>query len=359
MAFFRDRPQVFNEKMYSDSLNKENSAYRIKIIPSTRNEGDGPEPALTGILTKPFSYSIDADWGTLGYESIIEILPNFVQRAVNLSQAPLRASGLNVGNAGLVTKKYYKQSGYLKINPSFRVVDWNGNGDPLGTSVFLTNLAIPKRTGINYSFVSFMKALKVGVTKVLDDNFFVTNKVAEGVLSIGEAVAKWCLATGEKFSDYTIEAVGGSDLVTITKSGKDAVNEIINKDSILLTASPTPVRIIIGNYFDYSEMVIENVSCEFSQQMTENGPLYADFTLSLSSREVITINNDGFGLKGSQVNIISNPKSNTNSGIQQNNTSQIKQTQNNSIPGNLNKSDQPFVSADGTLNFSTNSASVR
>jgi len=52
--------------------------------------------------------------------------------------------------------------------------------------------------------------------------------------------------------------------------------------------------VTIGQYFKNEDMIIEDLSVEFSKEMTSTGPLYADIKLKLSSAEMLTEGNLGF-----------------------------------------------------------------
>jgi hypothetical protein len=66
-------------------------------------------------------------------------------------------------------------------------------------------------------------------------------------------------------------------------------------DLFTLRASPQPVQVEIGSFFQHLDMVITQISFSFSKEMTRNGPLYLDATISLSSRFIINdISKAGF-----------------------------------------------------------------
>ena len=65
--------------------------------------------------------------------------------------------------------------------------------------------------------------------------------------------------------------------------------------SLDLKASPPTVTVTIGEYFEHTDMVVENVELNFSKEVTPAGPLYLDATIKLSSRYIINdISNVGF-----------------------------------------------------------------
>jgi hypothetical protein len=101
---------------------------------------------------------------------------------------------------------------------------------------------------------------------------------------------------GEKFESIskndmlagTIDKIKGlgSELIKEAGEGGAEVFEGYD-DNFVIKTSPTPVTICIGNYFKHDDMVIDGVKFNMSKEMTENGPLYIDVDLSISSRRVV------------------------------------------------------------------------
>jgi len=63
-----------------------------------------------------------------------------------------------------------------------------------------------------------------------------------------------------------------------------------------ITNSPTTVNVRISNFMNYTNMIVESLDVKFSKEMTKTGPLYADFSLKLSSKQMPTYNDMGMSI---------------------------------------------------------------
>ena len=143
-----DRTTLFNDSTYSET----NKAYQIEIYPnseranSNNGEADGH---IVGMLTSPINISLNANYDTMNVGSVLNNIPivGDIANAVGpVMQYGVAAAGYaDISKTGIFTKKFYTSSGYLFLNPQFRVVDWEGNGKSLVTACILMNYCLPKR----------------------------------------------------------------------------------------------------------------------------------------------------------------------------------------------------------------------
>lgn len=249
------------------------------VIKDTRPPKEGDiRTDIIGILQEPIQYQVEGNW-----DNIFNISDRF-----DLARKALSFADLGLLNAGIATRRYYKGGGYLRINPKFRVVDTEGTGIVISMARALMNMALP----------SMDKELNEDTLRTM----FNENKTA----IVGGAAG----AVLDGGRGAIVGAAAGKAVDSISKKGlkdaaKDAVNAITDpvttvsefisyvKSNGILTNSPAPVYVEIGDYF-WQEFVIENVNAEISREMTVSGPLYADFEVTLSTLEVVTRNNLGF-----------------------------------------------------------------
>lgn len=250
------------------------------------------------------------------------------------------ANNAGVADIGLKysTRKIYHRSGYLQLHPKIRVVDWEGTEftNVVFICLLVASYCVPSDMKVSLLeqiktvWASLEKntekereAISKGVKNVVKNGVDMAKDVggaastaikgAEQKVSDGSALGKDAVTTIDKVEGKMRELcegvvdLGGDVAKKVQKIGEDAG---INQESITdmakwiakgtaygmrgwddyfkLRAAPTPVRVRIGNFFFHEDMIIESVSFDFSKEMTKNGPLYVDISMSLSSRTVIT-----------------------------------------------------------------------
>lgn len=284
---------MFDTSIYGKILdNKALSNYAVRILSSEFAD------SITGLLTNNLNVKIDSDWEAINHIDSIPIVGGVFNLATRAAMTGGMANPLSLG---VSSKKIYQQSGYLNIGLNFRIVDWQGNGQPITSSFFLAACALPKKKdqiGIKDGF-EFAKytveslASFVGISK--DDikkgeeiagEIWKATKDTAGMISNSEGL--------QKFS-VPIKAIGNGV--------KDFVDD---SQFMVFASSPQPITVQIGDYFEHSDMVITGLNFEFSRQMTSAGPLWVDINLDLSSRRVMlldltsenpTASSIGFALK--------------------------------------------------------------
>jgi len=269
----------FTERTYKDVLDSNTGQYKIIIMPKIRrvdsNTGKEIDLGVHGMLKNNIQYSIKAEWGATDLENgLMSMFPNsgLLGDLVNTVRSAGRLGGSSVANAGVFTKKFYTKSGYLEISPELRVMDWDDQNLPLQAALVLTTLTIPKVSG--------------------------SAKLREIVESSNtlETVKDGALKTLEKLTNSNVDAV--SDFGDRTSEGFD---DFLESDAFL-TSAPPAVEVKIGNWLNFSDMVLEDVNVTFSKEMTKVGPLYADFSLTLSTRESLVLGEDGINGVGIKAN---------------------------------------------------------
>ena len=221
---------------------------------------------VIGTLNEPMSLSFDSEWTNM--ESID--VP-YVKEAVDLLNEATNAEAFANAQSQLVgggevgsvwkNKQVWKKSGYLKLNIKMEIVDWHGTGIPLAAATGMIKMCTPN---IDYSSNTLLKYPLEGIS-------IYTDTLGNGLNNL---------------------KVAGSDI------GKAKVNYEADNDYGIMKAGPVPVSIEIGQYFNHTDMVIKNVTVDFSKDVSEMGPLSAIITFQAESRKIINGMND-VGFKSS------------------------------------------------------------
>ncbi len=293
-SVFNDRSiknAVFGKTEAGNQYVTDPQGYAVITLMPSKGTNNRHDPKVVGVIQNEIGYTINAEWTALGGAGgiIPQIaglggLGSTVDNFVGEINKPINALGYgNVGTA-FTSRKVYRQSGYLTINPEIMVVDWSGKAEPLKAAVVLASLCIPSGDGvedlIKYLTDKFPDKAKL-VKNALD-------KLQEGVVNVKKT------AGGGSSNDTTGPTSNKSESQQSNKNsaagrainfGGDVFEDV--SDYLSLRKSPNPVEVRIGNYFYHKDMVLESVQISFSKEMTTKGPLYAKFNLSLSSRKII------------------------------------------------------------------------
>lgn len=280
---------VLNQKSYKKMLDDGNGAYKIIISPKTLRKSGTTDTEIKGILTEEVSLDFKADYQTFGFGGLLSN-SQWLETAYKWLMMPLRYQGRNLDNVGIVTKKFYVKSGYLNLNPSFRIVDWYGDNMPLKAAKALISYCLPQKEknleDVKENLIQVEKDLtsKLKYGKIIDEGLKIGGEFLEGASEIGT---------------QTIDSMSNQVLpnTNMGSTGKQAISEGF-KNGFWLTSSPTPISLTIGNWFYHENMVIEDVNVKFSKEMTKFGPLYVDVSLAISSVDATSIDEEGFQFHG-------------------------------------------------------------
>lgn len=298
---------VFNAGAYKSAIDGgENSSERngyavLRLRPDRPRLGsDTVDPEITGVMKDHLSFNIDATWTTLGQVGG-SILPGGISKGYGAVGGALNIAGAASIGAAFASKKIYQQSGYLTIKPNIRVVDWNGVGQPILSAIILMYYSTPKDWLTPEDFMGaadvMLENLKPLVDVVIDKTPDVGKKIVNCVategLKAGKQIYNAVSNLSKKIPDNVQKEVAGA-----VDAGTEVVGNFVKTvaedadDLATLRSSPVPLTVEIGQYFNRSDMIIENVEFEFSKEMTKSGPLFVDISLNLSSRKIIKNGND-------------------------------------------------------------------
>lgn len=262
---------VFDEDTYKKATDNENGPFKILITPKSARVGSKkPDVAVKGVIQSPVNFTMAANWDVLGLENIFSSLISqngILKAAAGAVKSVMGAAGSSLTNSGLVTKKFYTKSDYLTFDVKFRVLDWNDDGMPVKTAQVMLGLCVPRK-GPTVQLGSVLN--KIGTEN--SPYRKIKENISEGVQKMKNSDNEVIAATGGMLSRGSGEIVGGE---------------------VNVTQAPSPVKVQIGHWFQADDCVITNVSTEFAEQMTIAGPSYADFTVSISTRETVTVGKNG------------------------------------------------------------------
>ncbi len=217
---------------------------------------------IDGILKEPLKFSVEADW-----EPLLSMSDRFQGTQTLLSFV----SGSRMFSTGIWTKRFWKGGSYLKINPVMRILDKNGTGNVLRDSRTLLDLCLPVYKG----------------DRSLSDR----QKIEHEMNLIQEKVKEKLTLNG------LVETVSDIAALGTVEGWKNAASGIYDLIEHAASNGPKPVQVKISNFFR-KQFIIESVDVEFSKEMTDFGPLYADLNLTLSSQEITTKGDTGLNGPG-------------------------------------------------------------
>lgn len=236
----------------------------------------------TFLLTEEISFEQNSEWNNL------DIYPNMGAMG-NLTA--MGGVGEGLGSV-MRSKQYWKNSGYIKLNPKVRLIDWNGEGLCEKMALILSAYTVPlfhadveHEAGRTISFIGD-KISSVGGEEGVGK--FI-KLIGESTEKVGEFLKEGKL-TGKAQEGFTeiINATGAVDSAVLGGMGNIS-KEIIEaiSDYITLRMSPPVLKVRVGSIFHHEEMILKSFNVTFSKEFTKNGPLYADVNLTLESRKVV------------------------------------------------------------------------
>jgi hypothetical protein len=259
---------------------------------------------VQGLLTNNFSLNLNATWEASGLlETITSNVP------ILSSLYPVASTILNLGgmadpaSLGVSSKKVYKQSGYLEFDVEFRVLDWQGTGEPVKSAFMLSTLVLPTKDA-KYDLSWLLDATR--------NAYKWTAKTAGNVSAATDKFGTQGAINGLKAIASLVNGKEGGTAEENENSMKNIKDKLTNNLGNLLTddlyvaaSEPSEITIDIGKYFSRKDMIVTGISCDFSKLCTDAGPLYADFKVSVSSRHSLLLDNSSdsepeLGLLGPQ-----------------------------------------------------------
>jgi hypothetical protein len=269
-----DTLNVFNRSTYGATADPYSGAYSISIIPNTvRTLSEEKDVGVNGIMKNNIQFSMKPDWQTLGLDSKMSgMTPNsgILQGLISDVGVVLKGAhlaGTSVLNSGLFTRKYYNNSGWLTISP-----------------YAMMSMSIPRISNT----LTLEAVLKTQMVRDVVEKIKSIPGVDVGTKVVGEAAT----LAGRSIKEFA-DSVGGEGTGKKVGNVANKAKDEVVKAKVNWTESPSPVNVKIGNFFDMSNMVIEDLQISFSEEMADNGPLYADFTVSLSTREALVVDDNG------------------------------------------------------------------
>lgn len=315
------RRTLFDKESFASAIkasdgNSTNGYAVIKITPmKNRLWATGLDMAVIGIIQNGLTFVIDAEWAEIGDATglapDVPILGSLLAAGAGaagfLNKFAGVAGGAEVG-AVYASKRIYKKSGSLIINPTLKIVDWDGTGQPMTCAKIIASLLVPSS---NFKDTALGKQIQPDKDKIQTTIKSTTSFAVEGVTTVGTILKDATTATiavvdknlasdTSNFIDSSIKTAGA----LLNNGIATAVEEA--DDLFTLRSSPTPVTVEIGNYFKKTDMVITNAQFTFSKECTKYGPLYVEIALTITSRYILRdIEAVGFNEKNMDISQVS------------------------------------------------------
>lgn len=208
---------------------------------------------VTGILTEPFTYSIESNWSPIKTPFDFGI----AEMAGDISSA---LGGGAIGEV-FTSKQVWHNSGYVKLSPKFRIYDYDGLG-----AASIAAYVMTRYVSSNFNLSDTPNQMEEHVlnwaTHVQDESFEVAPQGYSGQLNTEDRIRK-------------------TTLRSLAKGAEDIA------DYFTVKTSPPPMHICIGRVFNKRDMIATNLNIEYSSEYSEAGPLWVDITLDISSRTIV------------------------------------------------------------------------
>jgi len=287
---------LFTEESYKGAIGKNSTDSKFGFLPGyscimlkptiKRIKQDQKEPSVIGIIKGNLELNYQASWEPLGsLSNIVQSIPLIGGGAAGLvgtaegagTRLSTLAGGAAIGSV-FASKLVYQKSGYLQINPSFRIVDWKGNADPLKGAFLIASFCTPFESNSNI-FDDILNLLKDWTEDSPEQIQKVVELLNQGVGLTADAIT---------YLKENLKQLG--DKAGVGQPVENIFNNImqeVEEDYLSIRSAPVPLEVVIGQYFHHYDMVLTNANLSFSKEMTKNGPLYVDVNLQLTSRKII------------------------------------------------------------------------
>ena len=287
---------IFTKASYANiaNINSGNSQYAVVITPLGM-------PPIKGVLKEPLKYSISAQWEAL--DALEAITSNFglANTMYKYGMTVMNAGGISdPSKLGLSSKQIYKNSGYLTLNLSMRIVDWLGNSDPINASQLLSNATLPRKIN-QQSLTQVAASLRTDVGSLIDKILDMTIFSGGIKQEDKDKLKAYATAIGQTVTDEAGKAAA-SIFASFGPEAKAAYDQFVttinSADFFVIASSPPSVTLEVGGYFENTDMIIKEVASSFSKQCSAAGPLWVDLDIELSSQQALLAGEDGnnFGI---------------------------------------------------------------
>ncbi len=203
---------------------------------------DTGENKIIGALTSEFSFNVNAQW-----EPIFS-----TGGVIQTIEDQLTKFGFTAFKSGIFTRKFYKGGSYLEFQSDFRIVDWEGDYEN-----------------------SVVRAAKILADSTLP---IVPQDIKENVNTIYGAGKEFVDDSFRSGANNLSNSSVANQVSTVAKNGKAFIDTVTN-------IGAKEVSVTLGNYWR-GKLIIEDVNAKYSLEQTESGPLYGDFTVKFSTREI-------------------------------------------------------------------------
>jgi len=297
---------VFNQGTWAAAVGKDgHPGYAVvRITPNSSRlgiggAGGGQDPSIKGVFDfekGTFGFGVEANWTSLGDigSTLLPGASTGVKGIFEKINAGSNLAGAAEIGSGLASQLIYQKSGHLEIKIPMMIVDWDGNGQPILSSLLLARYCLPSfiLNGKNIAEKGIEKIAESLKEAIGKENVDQITKLTDQLKSFGKEGVELAKKVGATIDEATggIAADAVEVLGDLTKSTIENIGDV--SDAYTLRSSPSDVSVEIGQFFVNRKMVITSVNFEFSKEMTRWGPLYVNIDITLKSRRILTSLND-------------------------------------------------------------------
>jgi len=223
---------------------------------------------IIGSLQEGIQISYSPEYSTVG-----DLIP--LPGISTLENFVAKNAGAQLFN-GITSQKQYTGASYIDITVNIKTLDTTGNGDPLKYAALLAQQCQP----LPVAFTEVVSQVKDKTTDVIE----LASKLKDTAGNVYKQVTDEPVASAKGAYDSTVNAASGflDQFVNFDGAAVDAGIEKLSK----LYSKKRLVKLDISDYLSFKEMVITNVSQQFSYEQSFSGPLYAEFAITFSTLRV-------------------------------------------------------------------------
>ena len=222
---------------------------RKRILVTISGMDEYKDLQVVGFLVSEFGFNLESKWENMPFQ------PSGIGEYIDTLE---QIRGTAAFQTGVYSKLFYKGGNYLNLTLTIRVIDYNGSNNVRNATLGLMKMTSPIPTADQLA--------QLKLTETAKDAFDSLKVAAGGALDVAMA-----LVTGN------VKQVG--------KATEDTLSSIA---SLMSKGGMPQVYVKVGHECEYfsAPMIIESIKTEYSNELTETGPLYADFIIQLSSLQV-------------------------------------------------------------------------
>jgi len=246
------------------------------------------------LLLEQINFGLSANWGA-NSDSISKIAgaaDQFVNNVFN--------TGHSTQWAGFATRRFYTGGSEFSITLKVRVVDGN-----VQDSLLFPRFGISSKDSNNDKSEAVELKENFGLSTIEQMTYFAALALpsVEAEFNLNDLAKFAGMADKDSSPDKSVQNLKSDAQKTDSKVGNavsavlNTVTDYFNEYDLTIAKDPGTVYVNVGDWFLIKEGVVTNVQFQPSKQMTMNGPLFCDITMTINCRENPYYAGDGAALE--------------------------------------------------------------